>query len=65
MLRRAALAGEPVEHLDDGVGVGAAADVHCEGFPGVLVDDVEQLEPPAVQAMIAMAQVATNSATTA
>jgi hypothetical protein len=52
MLRRAALAGEPVEHLADGVGVGAAADVHGGGLAGVLVDDGEQLEPPAVGGLV-------------
>ena len=52
MLGCAALAGEPGQDGDHGVGVGAAADVHGEGFAGVLVDDVEQLQSSAVGGLV-------------
>jgi len=52
MLGCAALAGEPVQDGDHGVGVGAAAEVHGEGLAGVLVDDVEHLQSSAVGGLV-------------
>ena len=44
----AALADDLVEHADGVVGVDRAGDPDREGLAGVLVDDVEQLQRPAV-----------------
>ena len=48
----AAHGGELVEDGDGLVGVDASGDVHRERLAGVLIDDVEQLEHPAVGGLI-------------
>ncbi len=43
------------EALDGGhdlIGVAAAPDAHGQGLPGVLVDDVQQLQPPVIGGLV-------------
>src|SRR5690606_17893563 len=48
ILRCATLSDETFQNGDDGVGAGGTVDVHGEGLTGVLVDNVEELEPPLI-----------------
>ena len=52
MLRGAALGDELLKDSDGLIGADAAVDVHREGFPGELVNDVEQLEHAPVGGLV-------------
>jgi hypothetical protein len=43
---------EPLDDGDDVIGGAMPAHVHGQGFAGVLVDDVAQLQPPAVGGLV-------------
>ncbi len=52
VLGRSPLGDEALYDRDDGVGVTGSAHPHGQSLPGVLVDDVQQLQPPAIGGLV-------------